>query len=368
MEAKAQSMNDRGRKASTKRLLHVLVAGLVGLAGRAHGAQPPEELPFAVDTVTLHKGRKVKKERRPVEHPRRKMTRENWEIRASTEGGRAGSACLYTRGEKRYCRIGGLAGAFESSDGRHVLIYSAGPSIEHGEKKFIGVFEIESGKKIRELTIEEGSSMAGVANSKANLFVIYYQKAGGGIVVQAFDLLGNLKWRRELVGKVAPALGTTGIALDGQGRRVLLAASGLVVISASGDIIKEMALDVGFIELNPAKDEAVLWSRRGYQVYSIADDKIRLSQKCASGKRAWCLVQGFSPDGKLLSVIGMEENFPTERKHRLVKVEVVDLKKRKVHRDVLNEEMGNNVRAEFGDDGSLSVKSTEKTISYEAIP
>lgn len=346
----------------------MLVVGLVGLTGLAHGALAPDEPPFAVDTVTMNKGRKIKKESRPVEHPRKKLTGANWEIRVSTDGGRAGRACLYTRGEQRYCRTGGLAGAFESPDGKHVLIYSAGPSIEHGEKKFIGVFEIKSGKKIREHTIEEGSAMAGGANPKANLFVIYYQKAGGGIVVQAFDMLGNRKWRRDLEGKVAPALGTTGIAVDGKGKRVLLAAGGLVVISSSGDIVKDMPVDVGFIELNPAKDEAVFWSRRGYQVYSIADDKIRLSQKCASGKRDWCLVQGFSPDGRRLSVIGMEENFPADKKQRLVKVELVDLKNRKVHRDALNEEMGNNVRAEFGQDGSLHVMSTEKTVSYEPIP
>ena len=137
---------------SQRLLLKTFVVGLLLGAGRdSYGAsvQVPDEPPFVVDTVTMNKGRKVKKESRPVEHPRKKMTGANWEIRVSTAGGRAGSACLYTRGEQRYCRTGGLAGAFESSDGKHVLIYSAGPSIEHAEKKFIGVFDIGSGKKIR---------------------------------------------------------------------------------------------------------------------------------------------------------------------------------------------------------------------------
>jgi hypothetical protein len=339
-----------------------------GFPARVLAAASPDEAPFVVDEASLGKNRKIKKQTRPVEHPRRNLTGANWEIRASTEGGRARSECLYSRGEKRFCRVGGFAGAFESVDGKHVLLYSAGPGFDHAEKKFVGVFEVESGKKVRETTIDEGSSMAGAASPKGNLFVAYYQKAGGGIVVQAFDMLGNPKWRRDLEGKIAPSLGKTGIAIDGKGKRVLLAAGGLVVISAGGDIIKDVQVDVGFIELNPARDEAVLWSRRGYQVYSIADDKMLLSQKCASGKQDWCLVQGFSPDGRMLSVIGLEEKFPADKKQRLVKVDLIDLKNRKVHRDVLNEEMGSNVRAEFGQDGSLRVMSTEKTISYETVP
>lgn len=358
-------------RSSVKVLPAMLGLGLMlGVKSPIQGAasQIPDEPPFSVDTATLGKTRKIKKETRPVEPPRRHIAGTKWEIRASTGTGRLHIDCFYSIGTKRFCRDGGFAGAFESADGKHVLVYSAGPGFYHAEKKFIGVFEVDSGQKIREVTIDEGGSMAGVANAKADLFVAFYQKAGGGIVLQAFDMLGNLRWRREFEGRTTPVIGTSSIAIEGRGKRILLAAGGVLIISDTGKIVKEIPVDAGFIDLSPRKDVAIFWSRRGYQVYSISDDRMLLRQSCASGKRDWCLVKGFSQDGRLLSVVGMEESFPTDKKPRLVRVEVVDLPRHKVHRDILNEEFGSGVRAEFKADGSLEVQSTEKTISYEPVP
>jgi hypothetical protein len=335
---------------------------------------PNSDSAFAVDTDTLGKKRRIKRESRPVEHLRRKFGSAKWEIRHSTE---SLTDCLMLRGTRKVCRDGGIGGGFESKDGKHVLIYTVGSSVSTPQEKSITVFSLDTGEKIREVQITGGGNMTAVADPAHDLLVAFFHDVGGKVVLQAFDMVGNLKWRREYKSRITPGNGPDSIAISADGRSIFLATipvplepdhGTIMVLSDAGNVKRELDVGSQRIMLNPAKTIAAFWNRKGYQLYSIADDRIVLKEHCVSHPHAWCLTKGFSPDGRFLAVLSLEEDHRVEKKLRLTRVDAVDITRKVIHRDLLNEEIGSNLHVVFGSDGALSVQSSEKAILYEAVP
>lgn len=312
-----------------------------------------------------------------MEEPRPQyVSGKKWAIHSSTVTSRVWEDCIYFNGVKSFCQQGGIANAFESADGKYVIINTAGASIESFQERYMAVFEIESGKKIRKVSIKGGGPMVAVANPIANLFVAYYEDVGGVMVLQAFDMVGNLKWRREIKDRSTPVVGTESLAISADGKKIFLATipfplkpnvGSILIITDAGEIAKELPIGSRRMRLSPDKKTLALWNKKEYQVYSIVDDQIVLQESCSSGRYSWCVMGEFSSDGKYLTFIDVGED-RTEKKIKITRVDFIDLSAHMIYQDYLNEEVDLDVKAKFKANTTLEIQSRGKTISYETIP
>lgn len=341
--------------------------------------EKPGEYPLDSDTL---KGRRVFRQRQDVQLQREtEAVAGSRTINALWKMGRSlddRNDCLFFNGNSVFCRYGRLTAGFESQDGTRIVVYAAGGPFDERATMGIYVFDAKTGAKIKDISFRPGNTMFGIYVQKINTFVAVYGEPGG-MVLSTYDFNGEVRWKRNLRG-VLPAAGVNSrcLGVSENGKSILLATRPLrrsaevldevLVFSENGDIEKRIPMPSPRIKVSLDGTTAVLWNHSTYRVLSMSNRAIILDRHNAAGENGRYWVEDISPDGRFIAITDIRGPKKRGGPNRVIGVELVDLLKRKVHADVLDEAVRADYQARFQAERGLSISGLEREIFYGPLP
>jgi hypothetical protein len=325
--------------------------------------------PLSIDRDSLRSRRSM--QQRKDSPLTRRRAGNDWEVAASTSPVERYHGCLYFKGERHFCRFGGLQAPLISLDGKKMVAYAVGGSIEPHYEKALFFFDARSGVRTKEVNFRPGNPLVAAASRAAKLFVVAYEESKE-LKIEAYDFDGNKLWQKSLAQASMPTMDSDSLAIAANGKSIFLAVvfarnpqTGKVLIldAGTGTSTEDIPIESPRVRTNETSNVMAIWNSRRYEIRRSSDRKLLASERCGSDSMR-CHVKDLSPNGRYAVVVGSGKSTFLNRKEKS-QVDLLDIEQRRILRDEVSE-FGSVLDARVGDDGNVEVHGNEKQLNYSA--